>query len=71
MKLTSEMLVRIDGILAAAQAQGRGTLYEHEVYGILQTIGLGVPHHRFVRDVAEVTSETLSGVGHTVMVKVV
>ena len=71
MKLTPEMVVRIDGILAAAQAQGRGTLYEHEVYGILQTIGLGVPHHRFVRDVAEVTPEVLSGVGHTVMVKVV
>ena len=71
MKLTSEMAVRIDGILAAAQAQGRGTLYEHEVYGILQTIGLGVPRHRFVRDVAEVTPEVLSGVGHTVMVKVV
>ena len=71
MKLTSEMVVRIDGILAAAQTHGRGTLYEHEVYGILQTIGLGVPRHRFVRDVAEVTPEVLSGVGHTVMVKVV
>jgi 3-hydroxypropionyl-CoA synthetase (ADP-forming) len=71
MKLTSEMVLRIDGILTAAQAQGRGTLYEHEVYGILQTIGLGVPRHRFVRDVAEVTPEVLSGVGHTVMVKVV
>jgi acyl-CoA synthetase (NDP forming) len=65
------MVVRIDGILAAAQAQGRGTLYEHEVYGVLQTIGLGVPRHRFVRGVAEVTPEVLSGVGHTVMVKVV
>jgi 3-hydroxypropionyl-CoA synthetase (ADP-forming) len=71
MTLTSEMVMRIDGILAAAQAQGRVTLYEHEVYGILQTIGLGVPRHRFVRDVAEVTPEVLSGVGHTVMVKVV
>jgi 3-hydroxypropionyl-CoA synthetase (ADP-forming) len=71
MKLTSEMVLRIDGILATAQAQGRGTLYEHEVYGILQTIGLGVPRHRFVPDVAEVTPEVLSGVGHTVMVKVV
>ena len=71
MKLTSEMVLRIDEILAAAQAQGRSTLYEHEVYGILQTIGLGVPRHRFVGDVAEVTAEVLVGVGHTVMVKVV
>jgi 3-hydroxypropionyl-CoA synthetase (ADP-forming) len=41
------------------------------VYGILQAIGLGVPRHRFVRDVTEVTPEVLAGVGHTVMVKVV
>ena len=71
MKLTSEMVLRIDEILAAAQAQGRSTLYEHEVYRILQTIGLGVPRHRFVGDVAEVTAEVLAGVGHTVMVKIV
>ena len=71
MKLTSEMVLRIDEILAAAQAQGRSTLYEHEVYRILQTIGLGVPRHRFVGDVAEVTAEVLAGVGHTVMAKIV
>jgi 3-hydroxypropionyl-CoA synthetase (ADP-forming) len=71
MQLTDEMVLRIDGILVAAQAQGRGVLYEHEVYAILQTIGLGVPRHRFVRDARDVTPEILSGVGHTVMAKVV
>lgn len=71
MGLTPEMVLRIDGVLAAAQGQGRNSLYEHEVYGILQTIGLGVPRHRFVRDVAEVTAEALSGLGRTVVVKVV
>jgi 3-hydroxypropionyl-CoA synthetase (ADP-forming) len=71
MGLTPEMVLRINGILAAAQGQGRNALYEHEVYGILQTIGLGVPRHRFVRDVAEVTAEALSGLGRTVVVKVV
>jgi acyl-CoA synthetase (NDP forming) len=65
------MVRRIDGILANAQAQGRSVLYEHEVYAILQTIALGVPRHRFVRDVREVTPEVLAGVGHTVMVKIV
>ncbi|MCK7479989.1 MAG: acetate--CoA ligase family protein [Candidatus Moduliflexus flocculans] len=71
MRLADEVVQRIDGILAAAQAQGRATLYEHEVYGILQAIGLGVPRHRFVRDVLGVTPEVLAGVGHTAMVKVV
>jgi 3-hydroxypropionyl-CoA synthetase (ADP-forming) len=70
-RLTDEMVQRIDGILAAAHGQGRATLYEHEVYGILQAIGLGVPRHRFVRDAFAVTPEVLTGVGHTAMVKVV
>lgn len=71
MKLTDEMVLRIDGILVGAQEDGRGTLYEHEVYGVLQAIGLGVPRHRFVHDVREVSAELLSGVGHTAMVKIV
>ncbi len=71
MRLADEAVQRIDGILAAAHGQGRATLYEHEVYGILQSIGLGVPRHRFVRDAFAVTPEVLAGVGHTAMVKVV
>jgi hypothetical protein len=71
MGLTPEMVGRIDKILAAAERQGRSILYEHEVYGILQTIGLKVPRHRFVRDVAEVTADALAGLGHTVVVKIV
>ena len=71
MTLTPEMVLRIDGILAAAEQQGRSTLYEHEVYGILQTIGLAAPRHRFVREVAEVTAEALAGLGRTVVVKIV
>jgi acyl-CoA synthetase (NDP forming) len=71
MTLTSEMVERIDGILAHAQGQGRGILYEHEVYGVLAAIGLGVPRHRFVRDAREVTAEVLGSLGQTVMVKVV
>ena len=71
MGLTPEMVVRIDGILAAAQTEKRSLLYEHEVYQILQTIGLRVPRHRFVRDILEITAESLAGLGHTVVVKIV
>jgi acyl-CoA synthetase (NDP forming) len=71
MTLTPEVMARIDGILARAQAQGRGVLYEHEVYAILQTIGLGVPRHRFVHDARDATAEILAAVGHTVMAKIV
>jgi 3-hydroxypropionyl-CoA synthetase (ADP-forming) len=71
MGLGPEMARKIDGILALAAGQGRGVLYEHEVYGILQTLGLTVPRHRFVRDAAEVTAEALLGFGRTVVIKVV
>ena len=71
MGLTPEMVRKIDGILALAEGQSRGALYEHEVYEILQTIGLKVPRHRFVCDAAEVTAETLLGFGRTVVIKVV
>jgi acyl-CoA synthetase (NDP forming) len=65
------MVMDIDAILAGAQGEGRSALYEHEVYGILRTIGLGVPRHRFVRKVEEVTAETLADLGRSVMVKIV
>jgi len=70
-KLTADMAMDIDAILAAAQGEGRSALYEHEVYGILRTIGLGVPRHRFVRTVAEVTAESLADLGRSLVVKIV
>ena len=71
MKLPAETFGKIDRILADAHGQGRGVLYEYEVYEILQAIGLDVPRHRFVQDPSEVTAEVLSGLGHTVMIKIV
>ena len=71
MGLTPYMVHRIDGLLAAAQFEGRHTLYEHEVYGILETIGLGVPRHRFVRDIEAVSAETVAGLGRALVAKVV
>jgi acyl-CoA synthetase (NDP forming) len=65
------MIHRIDGLLANAWREGRRTLYEHEVYAILETVGLGVPRHRFVRDIGEVSAETLAGLGRTLVAKVV
>jgi 3-hydroxypropionyl-CoA synthetase (ADP-forming) len=62
---------RIDGILEVAAREGRSSLYEHEVYGVLAALGLGVPRFRFVADVSEVNEETLHGFGHTLIVKVV
>jgi 3-hydroxypropionyl-CoA synthetase (ADP-forming) len=62
---------RIDLILAEAEREGRTSLYEHEVYGILGSLGLGVPRFRFVSDIREVDEEALKDFSHTVVVKIV
>jgi 3-hydroxypropionyl-CoA synthetase (ADP-forming) len=69
--LTNEVVGRIDSILTAAAAEGRSSLYEHEVYGILACLGLAVPRFLFVRKLEEVGEEALRGFGHTLIVKVV
>jgi acyl-CoA synthetase (NDP forming) len=71
MAVTHEAAGKIDGILAGAAREGRSSLYEHEVYGILSCLGLSVPRFIFVRDVKEVVEEVLRGFGHSLIVKVV
>ena len=39
-RLSTEQSRKIDEILAGAAAAGRGHLFEHEVYRILQILGL-------------------------------
>ncbi|MFA5028635.1 MAG: acetate--CoA ligase family protein, partial [Candidatus Methylomirabilota bacterium] len=71
MGLTSSAVHRIDGILETARLEGRRTLFEHEVYAILEIVGLGVPRHRFVRDIGEVDREAVAGLGRSLVAKIV
>ncbi len=50
----------IDGILAEAAADGRRTLFEHEVYRILKTLGHQTPPFVVVREAKAITPQTLS-----------
>ncbi|MFZ7126016.1 MAG: acetate--CoA ligase family protein [Desulfobacterales bacterium] len=50
----------IDGILHEAHEQGRFTLYEHEVYRILEILDLSVPAHHFIRDRDDLTGPLLA-----------
>ncbi len=70
-ELTQEAGRRIDAILDGAVRDGRAALYEHEVYGILSSLGLTVPRFLFVRDIAEVGEEALRRIGNTLIVKIV
>jgi len=60
MLMNSDSFQEIDSILSSAFEDGRNTLYEHEVYGILSNIGLDVPHCVFIQDIGEVTGDLIS-----------
>lgn len=70
-ELDAAARARIDGIIDAASAEGRAGLFEHEVYAVLDAVGLAAPRYRFVRDPSEVDERLLAAFGHTVVVKVV
>jgi 3-hydroxypropionyl-CoA synthetase (ADP-forming) len=61
--LTSRQIEQIDGLLARAAGEGRQHLFEHEVYGILQALGLQVPTTVFLRDPDELASGMLGEFG--------
>ncbi len=69
--LTQEAVSGIDAILESAQRDGRSSLYEHEVYGILSCLGLSVPRFHFVRDPREVSEAGLREIGPTLVAKIV
>lgn len=60
MALNSGVTQRIDGIFQSALADNRNTLHEHEVYSILEAIGLAVPKHVFIRDINDVNASLLN-----------
>ena len=62
----------IDKILAQAWSKKRSTLFEHEVYRILDLLGLKTPTTQFLRDASEITPQVLSRFsGDTLVMKIV
>lgn len=62
----------VDGLLAAAAAEGRDYLHEHEVYAVLQSLGLQTPTCHFVRRPEDLAGGALSEFGSShVMLKIV
>jgi acyl-CoA synthetase (NDP forming) len=61
--LTPEQTQKADGILARAAAGNRDYLFEHEVYQILQLLGLQVPTYLFVSSPDELASGMLCEFG--------
>ncbi len=69
--LSSQAVSKINGILECAARDQRKSLFEHEVYGVLSALGLSVPKFLFVKNLAEVSEQSLRGFGHSVIVKIV
>jgi 3-hydroxypropionyl-CoA synthetase (ADP-forming) len=69
--LTAAAARRIEGILDEAARDGRKSLFEHEVYGILQAVGLCVPRHRFLTRIEDADDEVLRSLGGTLIIKIV
>jgi acyl-CoA synthetase (NDP forming) len=71
-RLPFDTIRRIDNILRRAHQQGRGMLFEHEVYAILGALGLKTPNHWLVKEAAGVTPQLLAQFGsNRVVLKVV
>lgn len=62
---------KINDVFAKAVAEQRRTLYEFEVYEILEVLGLRVPHRLFVRDVHEIDEQRLRPFHHGAVIKIV
>jgi acyl-CoA synthetase (NDP forming) len=69
--LTRDAVCGIDSILDGAQREGRASLFEHEVYGILSCLGLTVPRFHFVHDPRDVKESDLQRIGLTLVAKIV
>lgn len=69
--LPGKVLRRINAVLRAAHEDHRETLYEHEVYEILNQIGLATPRTAFIASPAQVDAALLHPFPHDLMLKIV
>ncbi|MCT4598558.1 MAG: acetate--CoA ligase family protein [Vallitalea sp.] len=71
MNISFEAVRKIDLIFDNAYCEGRKTLYEHEVYMALESIGLDVPKFVYINNSNDLTEKMLEKFGHDIVVKIV
>ena len=71
MKFPPQVTEKINTILDSAYADGRTCLYEHEVYGILQSIGLKVPGFFLADNPDRVDENVMKKFSQAIVIKVV
>lgn len=70
-QLTASSAQKVGVILDTAARDGRCSLYEHEVYGVLEAIGLTAPRYRFIRSIEDAGDDILREIGRTLIIKIV
>jgi 3-hydroxypropionyl-CoA synthetase (ADP-forming) len=68
---SDQTIQEINLIFKTAAADNRNSLYEFEVYQILEQIGLEVPRFIFIKNPLEVNPSMLEKFGHDIVVKIV
>ncbi len=71
MHFSREITNNINNIFKAAYSDGRDTLYEYEVYGILKEIGLEIPEFVLIDDPLSISEATLKTFSQSLVVKIV
>ena len=71
MLLQTHEIDTINEILSKAQGDNRTVLFEHEVYDMLDCIGLQTPKYIFVENESEVNNELISQFAGKMVVKIV
>lgn len=66
--LKPDQIAAIERVLTTAAGEDRGYLYEHEVYEILQLLGLQVPTYLFVRDPTDLAAGSLCEFGSSQLI---
>lgn len=61
--MQKQTLDQVNAILGTAYADGRQTLYEHEVYELLKLLGFQIPLYRFITKPEQVTDELIAPFG--------
>ncbi|KAB1438959.1 acetate--CoA ligase family protein [Pseudodesulfovibrio senegalensis] len=59
-RLDSTAVEAVEQLLDAAHADGRSMLFEHEVYAVLERLGMSVPEHVLVQGPDDVGADTLA-----------
>ncbi len=61
----------IDQVFARAEEAGRQVLYEHEVYEVLNKVGIQTPKYLVVTGPKDLSAQTVDGFGPNLVVKIV